>query len=46
MTSKQTDASVPFFKVGSEQTDAMVAMQKDLLETYEQAKLAVPAWLV
>jgi hypothetical protein len=40
MTSKQTDASIPFFKVGSEQTDAMIAMQKDLLETYEQASSA------
>jgi hypothetical protein len=40
---KQTDGdSLPFFKVGKEQTDAMLGMQKDLLETYEQASRA---WL-
>ena len=40
---KQTDGeSLPFFKLGKEQSDAMLGMQKDLLETYEQASRA---WL-
>ena len=40
---KQTDGkSLPFFKLGKEQSDAMLGMQKDLLETFEQASRA---WL-
>ena len=38
---KHTDESVPF-KLGNGQTNAMLGMQKDLLETYEQASRA---WL-
>jgi hypothetical protein len=33
---------VPFLKLGKEQTDAMLGMQKDLLEAYEHASRA---WL-
>jgi hypothetical protein len=35
-------ASTPFGKVGKEQTDAMVNMQKEILDAYEQANRA---WL-
>jgi phasin protein len=42
MTSIPTDASAPMFKMGKEQTDAMVSMQKELLDAYEQASRA---WL-
>src|SRR5262245_30310763 len=38
----QTDGPMPFFQLGKEQTDAMMGMQKELLETYEQAS---QAWL-
>jgi|SRR5215475_183424 len=41
MVSKPGDPS-PFFKVGKEQTDAMVGMQKDVIDAYEQASRA---WL-
>ena len=37
MTNMPRDATAPFFKVGKEQTDAMVAMQNELLKAYEQA---------
>ena len=37
MSNKPRDATTPFFKVGKEQTDAMVAMQNELLKGYEQA---------
>src|SRR5436190_24381737 len=39
---KHPDDPMPSFKLGKEQTDAMLGMQKDLLETYEQASRA---WL-
>jgi hypothetical protein len=35
-------ASAPFGKLGKEQTDAMVGMQKEILDAYEQANRA---WL-
>jgi hypothetical protein len=38
---KHTDESVPF-KLGKDQTDAMLGMQKELLEAYEHASRA---WL-
>ena len=37
MTNVPTDRSIPMFKMGKEQTDAMVGVQKELLEAYEQA---------
>jgi hypothetical protein len=42
MTSIPTDGSSSMFNMGKEQTDAMVHMQKELLEAYEQASRA---WL-
>ena len=42
MTSKSADASTSFLKVGKEQTDAMISMQKELADAYEQASRA---WL-
>ena len=42
MTAKQTDSSTPFSKVGKEQTEAMMGVQKELLEACEQASRA---WL-
>ena len=42
MAKHPNDGSGPFFQLGREQTDAMLGMQKDLLETYEQASRA---WL-
>jgi signal transduction histidine kinase len=42
MATKSTDASMPFLNVGKEQTDAMLRMQKELLDAYEQASRA---WL-
>src|SRR5262245_48138960 len=42
MTAKQTDSSTPFSKVGKEQTEAMLGVQKELLEACEQASRA---WL-
>jgi hypothetical protein len=42
MTSIPTDHSGSMFKMGKEQTDAMVSMQKELLDAYEQASRA---WL-
>jgi hypothetical protein len=35
MASNSTDASVPFLKLGKEQTEALLTMQKELLGTYE-----------
>jgi predicted phage tail protein len=37
MTSVPTDSSSHMFKMGKEQTDAMVNVQKELLDAYEQA---------
>ena len=39
MISKTADTArpIPFSDVGPERTQAMVALQKELLETYEQA---------
>src|SRR5262245_36360954 len=42
MTAKRTDSSTPFSKVGKEQTEAMLGVQKELLEACEQASRA---WL-
>ena len=42
MVSKPTDFSIPFLKSGKEQTEAMLGMQKELLDAYEQASRA---WL-
>jgi hypothetical protein len=42
MVSKPADASMPFLKLGTQQTEAMLGMQKDLLDAYEQAS---SAWL-
>jgi len=42
MTAKATDVSTPFPKFGKEQTDAMLGVQKELLEACEQASRA---WL-
>jgi hypothetical protein len=42
MTAKPTDSSTPFPKLGKEQTEAMLGMQKELLEACEQASRA---WL-
>ncbi len=44
MISKTADTArpIPFSDVGPERTQAMVALQKELLETYEQASRA---WL-
>jgi len=39
MVSKPLDPS-PLFKLGKEQTDAMLGMQKDLIDTYDQASRA------
>jgi Phasin protein len=41
MAAKSTDTT-PFLKAGKEQTDAMLGVQKELLEAYEQASRA---WL-
>src|SRR4029453_9118124 len=42
MTAKPTDSSTPFPKLGKEQTEAVLGMQKELLEACEQASRA---WL-
>src|SRR5262245_13850923 len=42
MVSKPVDTSMPSFKLGKEQTEAMLGMQKELLDSYEQASRA---WL-
>jgi Phasin protein len=42
MSAKPTDGSTPFFGMGKQQTDAMLGMQKELLDAYEQASRA---WL-
>jgi hypothetical protein len=42
MASKPTDASVPFMSLGKDQTEAMVSMQKELLDAYDQSSRA---WL-
>jgi len=42
MASKETDTSMPLFMLGKEQTDAMLGMQKEVLDAYEQASRA---WL-
>jgi Phasin protein len=40
--SSRPDTSPPSFRLGKEQTDAMLGMQKELLDSYEQASRA---WL-
>jgi Phasin protein len=42
MTARATDSSTPFPKFGKEQTEAMLGVQKELLEACEQASRA---WL-
>jgi hypothetical protein len=43
MASKPTDASMPFLNLGKEQTEAMLSMQKELLDAYDQKpRLAFP----
>ena len=42
MASKPTDASMPFPNLGNEQTEAIVSMQKELLDAYDQRSRA---WL-
>ena len=42
MASKPTDASMPFLNLGKEQTEAMLSMQKELLDAYDQSSRA---WL-
>ena len=42
MASKPTDASMPFLNLGTEQTEAMLSMQKELLDAYDQSSRA---WL-
>ena len=37
MVGKPTDASTSAFKLGSERTEAIASMQKELLHAYEQA---------
>jgi len=39
MASKPTDASMPFLNLGKEQTEAMLSIQKELLDTYDQSSL-------
>jgi hypothetical protein len=39
---KEPNAPMPFFQLNKEQTDAMIGIQKELLEAYEQAS---QAWL-
>jgi hypothetical protein len=36
-------ASTPFSKVGKEQTDAIVNMQKEILDAYEMSRPTAPA---
>jgi hypothetical protein len=43
MTAKPTDSSTPFLKLGKEQTEAMLGLQKELLDAYEQASRALLA---
>jgi phasin protein len=42
MSSRPADTSPPSFRLGKEQADAMLGMQKELLDSYEQASRA---WL-
>ena len=42
MASKPTDASMPFLNLGKDQTEAMLSMQKELLDAYDQSSRA---WL-
>ena len=42
MVSKPTDAPPPFLQMGKQQTQAMLNMQKEILEAYDQASRA---WL-
>jgi hypothetical protein len=42
MASKPTDASMRFPNLGKEQTEAMLSMQKELLDAYDQSSRA---WL-
>jgi hypothetical protein len=42
MVSKPADTSMSSFNVGKEQTEAMLGVQKELLDSYEQASRA---WL-
>ena len=42
MASKPTDASMPFPNLVKEQTEAMLSMQKELLDAYDQSSRA---WL-
>ena len=42
MASKPTDASMPFLNLGRDQTEAMLSMQKEFLDAYDQSSRA---WL-
>jgi hypothetical protein len=42
MASKPTDPSMPFLNLGKEQTEAMLSIQKELLDAYDQSSRA---WL-
>ena len=42
MATKPTDASIPFLHLGKDQTAAMLNMQKELLDAYDQSSRA---WL-
>ena len=42
MASKPTDASMPFLNLGKGQTEAMLSIQKELLDAYDQSSRA---WL-
>jgi hypothetical protein len=42
MVSRPADAATSSFKLGKEQTEAMLSVQKELLDSYEQASRA---WL-
>jgi hypothetical protein len=42
MASKPTDASMPFLHLGRDQTEAMLSMQKELLDACDQSSRA---WL-
>jgi len=42
MADSAADASAPFLKMGKEQTEAVIGLQKELLEAYEEASRA---WL-
>jgi len=42
MATKPTDASITFLNLGKDQTEAMLNMQKELLDAYDQSSRA---WL-